>query len=186
MKKIIFLFALLIFISCEVEYDGSKRYITKTIVTDKNGIPIKDVQVDINSRKDEGNYDDNIASGVTDDKGFSIHFFPSLKVSGTYSIIINPESGVYQSKIISNIKLSDFENYVFETGPIVLYKNEDIVNFNIRINRINENRAIENLEIDAQQANDFTFYNDPPNHDGYYYPENSFRVLKNQNFNIIL
>jgi hypothetical protein len=185
MKKIIGLIAVLAVLSCEVQYDGNTRYIAKTIVVDKNGIPIKDIQVDVNSREVDRNYDDNIASATTDDKGFSMHFFPSLQESGTYSIVINPEGNIYQTKSISNIKLSDFENFVFESGPITLYKNEDIVNFQIKLYPINENHTIESIEIDAISANDRILYNDMPNDDDYYYPENSFKVLKNQNFNII-
>lgn len=185
MKKIIYLFAILSLISCEVQYDGSTRYIAKTIVVDKNGMPIKDIPVDINSKEDDREYNDNIVSGITDDKGFSMLFFPSLKEKGTYSLIINPEGGIYQTKNISNIKLLDFENYTFESGSIMLYKNEDIVNFWIELNRINENHTIENVEIDAISANDYIYYNDIPNNDDYYYPENYFRILKNQNFNII-
>lgn len=185
MKKIIYLFAILSLISCEVQYDGSTRYIVKTVVVDKNGIPIQDLAVDINSKEDDRSYDDNIASGMTDDKGFSMLFFPSLKESGTYSIVINPEGGIYQTKSISNIKLSDFDNFVFESDPIMLYKNEDIVNFWIELNPINENHVIANLEIDAISANDYISYNEIPNNDDYYYPESYFRILKNQNFNII-
>ena len=166
-----------------MQYDGSTRYIAKTIVVDKDGVPIKDILVDINSTRDNGNNADNIASSTTDEEGFSIIFFPSLKKNGTYSIIINPEGAVYQTKSISNIKLSDFENYVFELGPIVLYKNDDIVNFQIKLNPINDNHTIENIEIDAISANDFVYYNDVPN-DNDYYPEQFFRILKNQNFNL--
>ncbi|RZK10996.1 MAG: hypothetical protein EOO46_08465 [Flavobacterium sp.] len=183
MKRIIYFFTVLILISCEIQYDGSSRYIAKTIVIDKDGVPIKDILVDISSTRDNGNYADNIASSFTDDEGSSIIFFPPLMKSGSYSIIINPKGGVYQTKSISNIKLSDFENYVFESGPIVLYENDDIVNFKIKLIPINDNHTIENIEIDAISANDFVYYNDLPN-DNDHYPEQFFRILKNQNFNL--
>jgi len=180
MKKIIGLIAVFALISCEVQYDGSTRFIIKTTVIDEDGNPIKDIQVDVNAEDD--NISDNISYTYTDENGFSFQVFPPLKRQGSFSIDINPDGQTYQSKMIRNIKESDFQDLVFDLGTVTLIKNENIVEFKIRLNRVNENNSIEDIEINAIMPEEFIDYHGPL--EEYYYPETYFRVLKNQNFTI--
>lgn len=176
MKKILYLFTLFTLLSCEIQYDGKYRLIAKTTVVDESGNPIKDIRVDVNA----GN--DNISYTSTNNDGVSLQIFPPRRTEGTFSIIINPDSEIYQSKTISNIKQSDFQDYIFDLGTVTLIKNENIATFMIDLNQINQNKRIENLSINAISPEETVFYNEIP--EDYYYPETYYRVLKNQTFTL--
>lgn len=180
MKKALYLCILFLLFSCEVQYDGATRFIIKTTVIDENGNPIKDIQVDIDAEND--NISDNISYTHTDEHGFSFQVFPPLKRQETFSIHINPDRKTYQSKMIRNIKESDFQDLIFDLGTVTLIKNENIIDFKIQLNRINENNSIENIKINALMPEEFIDYHGPLQE--YYYPDTYFRVLKNQNFTV--
>ncbi len=181
MKKLLLLpILLLLFSSCEVQYNGDTRFIIKANIIDEEGNPIENVQVDVNAERD--NLSDNISYAHTDENGFSFQAFPPLKSQGTFSIDINPDRKTYQSKIIYNIKESDFQNLILDLGSVTLIKNENIINFKIQLNRINESNFIERIEINALSPEEFVDYQG--NLEENYYPETYFTILKNQNFTI--
>lgn len=180
MKKVLYLCILFLLFSCEVQYDGATRLIIKTTIIDENGNPIKDILIDVDAEND--NMSDNISYTYTDENGFSFQVFPPLKRQGTFNIHINPDRKTYQSKMIRNIKESDFQDLIFDLGTVTLIKNENIVDFKVQLNRINENNSIENIKINAIVPEEFIDYHGILEEN--YYPETYFRVLKNQNFTV--
>ncbi|MDR6968221.1 hypothetical protein J2X31_002238 [Flavobacterium arsenatis] len=178
MKRIICLLIVLLSLSCEIQYEGKRRFIAETTVVDQDGNPLEGIKIEV----DAG--DDNISNQNTDKNGYSIQIFPSRSRRGTFSVSINPDRNIYQNKVISNIEESDFEDYKLNLGSIMLFKNEDITSFRINLNQVSENVILESLEINAISIEEFVNYNEDDEEEGYYYPETYYNILKNQTFTI--
>lgn len=176
MKKIICFLTLFLLLSCEIQYEGKRRFVAETTITDRDGNPLEGITIEV----EDG--DDNISYNNTDKNGYSIQMFPSRDRGGSFSININPDGNVYQSKAISNIKESDFADFRFNLGTVTLFKNSDLTNFYIELERVNENTRLESLEINAITSESHIDYHEPE--EEYFYPETYFDVLKNQNFTL--
>lgn len=182
MKKIICFFILFLLFSCEIQYDGERRFIVETTVNDDQNNPLKDIKIEVDAVAGTENSGDNISYANTDGNGYSIQIFPPRKNEGTFSIRINPNSGIYQSKVIYNINESDFQDYILKLGTVTLFKNEDITYFDIVLKQVSENVILKSLEIDAISSDSYVNYHEIE--DEYFFPETSFHILKNQSFRI--
>lgn len=176
MKKIICFLTVFLLLSCEIQYEGKRRFVAETTVTDRDGNPLEDITIEV----DAG--DDNISYNSTDKNGYSIQMFPSRDRGGSFSININPDGNVYRSKVISNIKESDFVDFKFNLGSITLFKNEDITSFHIDLEQVSENTRLESLEINAITSESYIDYNELE--EEYFYPETYFDIIKNQTFTL--
>lgn len=176
MKKIICFLIVFLSISCEIQYEGKRRFIAEATVIDKDGNPLEGIKIEVDAD------DDNISYKNTDKNGYSIQIFPSQYRGGSFSININPDENIYQSKVISNIKESDFVDFAFNLGTVTLFKNSDLTNFHIDLEQVSENTRLESLEINAITSESHIDYNEPE--EEYFYPETYFDVLKNQNFTL--
>lgn len=185
-KKILLLFIVLVSISCQIEYDGASKYIVKTKIIDSNGNPIADVPVDVNISV--GNLSDKISFTTSDAKGNGLLMFPPPKSSETeFSISYNVSDydetnniPSYFSKSIYSIKKSDFVDYIFDAGTIMLFKNEEITKFTISKEKVTQNTALANISTTLILVEHSENYNTPEETD-YSYP---VYVIKNQNFTL--
>ena len=173
MKKITLLL-FLIFISCDISYDGETRLVSETNVMDRNGNPLSGIEVMINV---SNGYDSHLASnGVSDANGNTVLVFPKPENSEFEISFSNQEFG-YEPLSYRNIHISDFNNYKHKLNDVILLKSNDIVLLEINfLNTSNGNIRVEDYKIEG------LFYRDPYMDDNayQYYRELDFKVAKNQ------
>jgi hypothetical protein len=175
MKKITLLLVVA-FTSCGISYDGEERLILQTNVVDRYGNPLKDIEtlVQIN----DGNIDESISNGLSDVNGNKLLIFPAPK-SATMSVYFTDLENEYERKRIYQIELTDFVNYKLNLENVVLYKSEDITQFEVNLQASGENTSLRNLSIDGQIPTiNESFHPQNSQDDGYF--QTYFSVLKNQ------
>jgi len=182
MKKLLAIFTLFLLTSCQIEYEGAAKYVVKTKVIDKDGNPVADVPVNVVVSL--GNLSDEITFGKTDQNGEVVLMFPppvsdkavfSISYDQNYSSF---EPAIYFGKTIYNLKHSDFRNYLFNTGIIILYKNAELTQLKITKVQTSENTQITSLSTTAIIAESDLNLDSPEEIWFPYY----FTVLKNQTF----
>lgn len=184
MKKLLLLFPLLLIFSCQIQYDGESKYIVKTKIVDSSGNPIKDIPIDVNVSV--SNLSDNISFGKSNSEGLATLMFPppesdDANFSVSYNTnLINVAPTGYLGKTIGNLKKSDFKDFLFNTGTIVLLKQEEVVVFKVTATQVNPNTQITAFSTNAIKADDSINFDTPEN---IFFPL-SLLVLKNQTFTI--
>lgn len=178
MKKILLFLLILSTYSCTIQYDGETRLLFDTVLKDSNGMPIsgKEVAIFVGYEK--------ISNSKTDTNGKIKLVFPAPKYDDLIEVRIE-SSNDYQNKIFSNIKKEDFEDYKLNVGPsIVLYKNDEITDFNIELNHVSTNTQLKSIKLEALLPLENTIYN--VDLDNNPFPNDAiqtfFRIVKNQDF----
>lgn len=194
MRKIIFLlFILFTCYSCEIQYDGETRLVVQGQLVDRNSNPIPNKRIEINNFSD-GTYtpSDLISYTKTDSEGKFLMIFPAPKGEDIEIITIlngynfdddyatlNYATG-FQNKSISALK-KNFKNYKLDLNQVTLYKNDEITQLEIVLNKTSTTKQIRTIHAEGLQANDFTDLNyKNENH----YLETHFNVVKNQNVHL--
>lgn len=184
MKKILLLVLSIVLASCQIEYDGTSKYVVKTKIIDAKGAPIEGVRVIVTVSA--GSLADDIAIGTTDKDGLATLLFPppvnetSMLAITFQNTILNGQSSVYLTKTINNLQKSDFEDYIFDTGEIVLLKETEVTECLISATLSNSNSKITSFSTNAILAGDSINFNNSQN----IWLPLSLVVLKNQTFTI--
>ncbi|WP_426485594.1 hypothetical protein [Flavobacterium sp. 2] len=191
MRKILFLFFILFTsYSCEIQYDGETRLVVQGQLVDRNSNPIPNKRVEINNFSD-GTYtpSDLISYTKTDSEGKFLMIFPAPK--GEDIAIITTLNGYnfdddyatlnyatgFQNKSITALK-KNFKNYKLDLNQVTLYKNDEITQLQIQLNKTSTNKTVTALDVQGILSKDFTDLNyKNENH----YLETNFNVIKNQN-----
>lgn len=195
MKKILLLILTIFTLySCEIQYDGETRIVVQGQLVDKDKNPISNQRIEINTYSGEGygSSSDLISYGNTDTEGKFTLIFPAPKsdevdirtsINGyryiDYSSSQNPTSE-YQSK---NIRASNknFINYKLDFNQIVLYKNDEITQLEIVLNRISNTKQITELYVEGNLAESIIDLTGKNEND---YLKTLFDVAKNQNLKL--
>ncbi|MHC0440442.1 hypothetical protein [Flavobacterium sp. 3-210] len=190
MRKILFLFFILFTCySFEIQYDGGTRLVVQGQLVDRNSNPIPNKRIEINNFSD-GTYtpSDLISYTKTDSEGKFLMAFPAPK--GEEIAIITELNGYnfaddystmgYQYKSISTLK-KNFINYKLDLNQITLYKNDEITQLEIQLNKTSTNKIVTALDVQGVLSKDFIDLNyKNENH----YLETNFYVVKNQNVHL--
>lgn len=185
MKKYLLLFfTALICYSCEIQYDGETRIVVQGQLIDRNNNPISNKKIEINTNSEStfGGYD-LISFTDTDAEGKFTLVFPAPKsdsISIITSINANQKNEI-QNKIIKGLK-KNFSNYKLDLNKIVLYKQNEITQLKVLLNKTSNNKQIQDLQIEGLQANYFIDLNAAKEKNDWF--ETEFDVVKNQNLNI--
>ena len=173
MKKITLLL-FLIFVSCDITYDGETRLISETNVIDRNGNPLSGIEVSI--RASNGFDSHYVSKGVSDAKGNTTLVFPKPETSDLVISFSNEESE-YETLSYYNIKIADFDNYKHQLNEVILLKSNDVTFLEIHfLNTSNENIVVEDYSIEGLIYKDYYMEEEPYD----YYSDLYFRVAKNQ------
>lgn len=188
MKKILCLL-LLVFVSCEIEYDGETKLVVKGIILDDNSNPIpnQDIKLFVNresasnpflwSVTSESNF---IGKAKTNSDGGFVIVFPKPKSNySEISVLINEEQNQYCEKQLRNITIENFINYELNLGTKKLYDFSNLVQLTVTPNQINSNKELIRIEYIGELANEIEFLN-PLETNNLYYEMNK-KVRKNQN-----
>jgi hypothetical protein len=183
MKKLLFLFIIFTFNSCEIYYDGETRLIIDTVVKDiDDGTPLKNIPFKVIVTN---GYDtETISTGFSDNEGKILAAFPAPKSdSDLISLEISPKE-IYEKLEFVRILKSDFTNYKLSPISNGLTKKDRITNLNLEIIQTSSQIALSDLAINAIRPELVIDYNpeyedDPLN--WYFYP---ISILKNQTFNL--
>ena len=184
MKKILLLLTTLFFISCQIQYDGGSKFIVQTKVVDKNGTPIPEVPVSV--RVSSGGLSDEISLSETNKDGFATLLFPPPENEGaTISISYFPDyyndaTSIYYAKEIDQLKKTDFSDYLYDTGIVILLKEADVTEFTVLKEQINQSNQITAFSTDAVSTESIPSSFSELN---YYFPI-SIKVLKNHTFTV--
>lgn len=195
MKKILLLLLTLFTLySCDIQYDGETRIVVQGQLVDKDKNPISNKRVQINTYSGEGygSSSDLISYGDTDAEGKFTLIFPAPKSDEVdivtsindsqyidYSSSQNPVSD-YQSKAI-RASNRNFINYKLEFNQIVLYKNDEITQLEIALNRISNTKQITEIHVEGNLAENIIDLTGKIEND---YIKTLFDVAKNQNLKI--
>ena len=130
--------------ACEIDYEGSTKYIFKGQIRDRNGQPISNIEVA--TFVYNGNAEDIISRDRTDSNGNYQMIFPKARNVETSLYINSPFNGnnanaEYSGMVVVGIKQASIQNYTINFGATTLFRNDDAVN--LRINLISiSNRSI--------------------------------------------
>ena len=184
MKKVLLIFTLMLLFSCQIQYDGGSKYIVQTKVVDKNGNALPEIPISVSVYL--SGLSDEISIGETDKDGIVTLLFPPPE--GDEAIIsisylpynYNSEPSLYFPKEIDQLKKADFKDYIYNTGAVILLKKEDVIEFTVLRQQINQNNQITSFSTNAISTGGTINVNSDLS---YYFPL-SLLVLKNQTFSI--
>lgn len=183
MKKIFFFALGMLYLNCTtIQYDVSTRLIFEGRVIDRQGNSISNN--DIEAWIKNSNDIDLIGFTETKSNGTFELVIPSPKNETDFEIKVKGNS-IFRKKNYVNIFRSDFQDYYFNLGEIVLLEIEDISELIITLNQTNPENTITNIEVTGIIADQTIWVN--PNEDDYpeYYYETYYRqVAKNQTLNL--
>ncbi|MEN2412504.1 hypothetical protein [Flavobacterium mesophilum] len=193
-KLLLFFFTILICYSCEIQYDGGTRLVVEGQLVSRNGNPIPNKRIEITNYSD-GTYtpSDLISFTKTDSEGKFRMIFPAPKgdditittelngynFDDEYSTLNNTTG--FQNKRIDALR-KNFTNYKLDLNKVTLFKNEEITELQIILNKTSTNKQITALHVDGIAAEDYIDLN--------YKNENQqnlqtqFSVIKNQNITL--
>jgi hypothetical protein len=193
-KNLLLLLTLFTLYSCDIQYDGETRIVVQGQLVDKDKNPISNKRVQISTYSGEGygSNSDLISYGDTDTEGKFTLIFPAPKsdevdivtsINGSqyidYSSSQNPVSD-YQSKVIRALN-RNFINYKLEFNQIVLYKNDEITQLEIALNRISNTKQITEIHVEGNLAETIIDLTSKIEND---YIKTLFDVAKNQNLKL--
>jgi len=180
MKKIVFLFALVLF-SCSEDFDGEKVIALKMKLVDANNNPLSNEKITI-STLDYDYYDEEHKPIVkfTDSQGlvnFKM-FQPAQNANLTYDA-----NGLFLPFTILNINALISPKYSLDFGTIYIFKQTDLVDFGILFSSSNSNKIVMELKIDAIKYDEFL---DASNNFNPLYGnfQTVYQLKKNQNFTL--
>ncbi len=175
MKKIILLVMLLIFSSCEIQYDGETKLVLKGKVLDENNVPFANKEIKLFVTRDgasipfifyilsETNF---VGKAITDSNGKYTMVIPQPKNFSQIIVEANSTNNDFNEKQFINIKQDDFINYELNLPTTMLYKKSDLTLLNIIPNQLNTNNELLKLEyigeipFEIQTINNqYTIYN---------------------------
>lgn len=177
MKKIILAILFLTVTSCEIQYDGETRLLFETTLKNSDGSAVSGQEVFVFVQSE------NISNAKTDRNGKIKLVFPAPKFDDFIEVRIE-NSGAYQTKVFTNIKKKDFEDYKLNVGSsIVLYKNDEITDFDIILNHVSSTTQLQSIKLEALLPLEYTVYNtDAATNPFPNSVQTNYRIVKNQNF----
>ena len=191
MKKLLILL-LLVFVACEIEYDGETKLIVKGVILDENNNPISNQNIKLFVSREsasipfvfylpsENNF---IGKTKTNLSGEFIMAIP--KPTNNYSeilLVINEDQNQYNRKQLRNIQIDDFENSELNIGIRKIYNTSNLVNLEVTINQTNFNKELIKIEYLGEIANEIEYLNPLEGSNLYY--EKKKKVSKNQSLTI--
>ena len=176
-RKTALLLLLTLAASCGVDYDGEKRLVFETQVTDTDNHPIagKHLRIEV---VDGGN-EDVISSGITDVNGNLRLIFPApAGFSATLNVHYDGDL-VLQEKHITNIIAADFHDYKLALTPLKLYRNDQITTLDLVPNPSSDLKEISQIRVHGERPDDYFDYRTQSAYEQDTYLYNS-RIIKNQ------
>ncbi|WP_298118978.1 hypothetical protein [Flavobacterium sp.] len=145
MKNIVLLMILPLLFSCGNPYDGETIVNLNLKIVDANSQPIPNVKANIGAGNNAFEvYDYEIYKKTSNFDGI-INFDMFMPVNPATLYIDN--SITYLPVTISGLSDSTFSSLNWDIGTIMLFKQEEIIPFNITINQITATKTITNIEI---------------------------------------
>lgn len=176
MKNFYLLLFALIFIGCEIEYDGENRLVIEGKVIDKNGNPIRGISVETEVYGAEIDVKSDIISFTeTNSDGNFVMLFPKPKGGTRFRVKLVDDNEEFHYKTYIGIKKENFYNLGYNLGEIQLFESSDLVSLEINF-QSNTNKKVTDLKLIGGVAGEY--YVNPPNE--WYYSYNSVQVVKNQ------
>lgn len=181
MKKIIPILLLGFICSCQIQYDISTRLVLEGQVSNRYGDPIENNPIEawINNSGDS----DFIGFTETNSEGYFEMVIPEPTNETDFEIRINGNSN-YQQKNYVAILQSDFEEYIFNVGEIILIELEDISQLEITLNQVNAENTITSIELSGIIAEQTIIVNPEQEESPIYYDYFLSRVAKNQTLSL--
>ena len=161
MKKTAFLFMIIAAISCHPDYEGEKRLVFETRLTDYNNNPIGGEYINIHIFQDfsigQGANDDVIADGFTDVNGYLRLIFPAPLYHNSSKITINYSGNTaFQEKHVSQISIYDFQDYKLNLSATKLYRNDELTRLNIiRNHTTSDDIQLGLVTVDGQGSGEY-------------------------------
>lgn len=187
MKKLLIIL-LLVFVACEIEYDGETKLIVKGIILDENNNPISNQNIKLFVTREsssipfvfylpsESNF---IGRAKTNLLGEFIMAIP--KPTNNYSeilLLINDDANQYNKKQLRNIQIDDFENSELNILSRKIYNTSNLVHLEVTINQTDFSKELIKIEYIGNLANEVEYLN-PLEGSNLYYELNK-KVSKNQ------
>lgn len=178
MRKLLLFFVLTLLASCTgIQYDGEKRLVFQTTVTNGNGEPLPNSHVQITV--------DNsslISEGKTDAGGRITLIFPSPNEDIPFSLTIYNDDEAYLQKDILNVRKTDFENYKFVFENAHLLKADETASLHLTYSQTGFSTYVSKVSINGKYYMPVEFYNSSIQ-DYYIMPE-EILIKKNQVFQL--
>ena len=178
MKKTILLLILPLLFSCGNPYDGETIINLNLKIVDVNNQPIPNIKVTIGAGNNAFEvYDNNIYQETSNFDGI-INFNMFMSVNPATLYIDN--SITYLPVTIYGLNYSSFSSLNWNLGTIMLFKQEEIIPFNITINQTTFTKTISKIEIVGNQyQNEINLGTENNENDEL---QTYFLLKKNQNF----
>lgn len=181
----------LLLLSCEITYNGSERLVVNGTLLDENNQPIPDQDVEFWVYLGSGGLGsdaDLINFTSTDNQGNFLMILPSPTNEEGFRLELSDPNNMYQSKKYLRILDTDFSNFKYYAGNIVLYKQDDVANLYVEFNQTSSNSSLIEVAFEGIIA-DWEIWVNPPETENedyepyvpYYYYKN---VRKNQTLTI--
>lgn len=163
MNKLLIFLGFVFLTSCSIEYDGNTRLQLKTKIVKSDGTPLTKTRVTVNVYSSLSTFNtssDVISTGITDENGDIEILFPSPD-SDNYRIefVFTNEDTSYVQKRIDYVLRTDFVNYKLFLDPIMLYKSDELVNFQLSFNKVNSTSSLNNFNFNGITFNPIEYYN---------------------------
>ena len=157
MKKIIVLVVLLIFSSCDIQYDGETKLVVKGNVLDENNVPFSNKKIKLFVTNSDGNASfpfpfyvpsetNFIGKATTDSNGNFTMVIPQPKNFSQIIVETNSTNNELNEQQFINIKLDNFTNYELILPIVKLYNKSGLTLLTVFTNQTNPNNQL--LDID--------------------------------------
>lgn len=161
MKKLVLLFILFAFNSCEIQYDGETKLQVSGKLVDKSGNQLSGKKIDILVRQTGSSFtsayiEDLITFGISDNNGLFTFLIPSPVQDN--EIIIKLNESNFLEKTISFNK-SNFKNYKLDFQNLLLTNKNEVTNLKIILKKESTNKSITDIKIEAIQYQENTNLN---------------------------
>lgn len=186
-KHVITSLLALFFLSCEINYDGDERLLVTGTLINKNNQPLSDLNIEfwIHKGSGIGSDSDLINHTSTDNEGQFLMLIPSPNNEDEFELKISDLNTNYQSKYLSRILDINFKHYQYNTGKIILYKQDSITNAYIAFQKTSTNTSL--IAVNFKGDADFSVYiNEPELNYGDYEPTIRHNYYKNVPLNSVL
>jgi 5-hydroxyisourate hydrolase-like protein (transthyretin family) len=179
MKKY-FLLLCLPLISCDLTYDSETRLVLKTAITDQNGAPASNVNVDLSVNVED--YSEGISHGRTDANGNLTMIFPNPDAENArFTMTIANNNPIYLQKVYLDLPKSGFTGYTYAVAAQI-DKLADVVKLNVTFEDVNNTSAISQFAIVGMRPVEFVYPEDETGNN--YTSFNFYYVYKNQTVQI--
>lgn len=167
MKKVLLLSLLLVFLSCEIQYDGETKLVIKGSVRLENNLPLANHEVKLFVTREaasipfifyvpsETNF---IGTASTNSSGEFTMVIPKPKSNYSEIIIELNSSHLYNNKQIRNIDTNDFSNFELNIETEKLYLRENLTSLFINLNQVNPNFQFIKIKYIGDYTNEISYF----------------------------